>query len=89
MSNCVPIRDIKNTTAFAKLVQESDEPVIVTRNGEEAFAAVSMELLESWRTEAARAHLYQLIDEAERDIAAGRGTPARESMRKARERYGL
>ena len=88
MPRCVPIKHIKNTVEFARIVNESDEPVIVTRNGEECFAAVSMELLDAMRMEAARAELYRLVDEAEEDFRAGRVVDARESMRRSRERLG-
>ena len=47
MPRCIPIKEIKNTTEFARIVEESPEPVIVTRNGREAFAAMSIELLDS------------------------------------------
>ena len=89
MPRCVPIREIKNTTEFARIVEESPEPVIVTRNGQEAFAAMSIELLDSLRMERARAELYRLIEEAEEDSRAGRVVDARESNRRTRERCGL
>ncbi len=89
MPRCVPIKEIKNTVEFARIVEESPEPVIVTRNGREAFAAMSMEVLDAMRVERARAELYRLVDEAEEDIRAGRVVDARESIRRTRERYGL
>ena len=89
MPRCVPIKDIKNTTEFARIVEESPEPVIVTRNGQEVFAAMSIELLDSLRMERARAELYRLIEEAEQASREGRVVDARESNRRTRERYGL
>ena len=73
MPRCIPIKEIKNTTEFARIVEESPEPVIVTRNGREAFAAMSIELL----------------DEAEVASREGRVVDARESIKRTRDRYGL
>lgn len=89
MSLCVPIKEMKNTASFAQLVESSSEPVIVTRNGYDAFAVMTIDQLEMLKLEAARVHLYQDIDEAEADIAAGRVTTASESQQNARKRYGL
>ena len=89
MPVCVPIRDMKNTAEFSKTVEDAAEPVIVTRNGREAFAVMTVEQLDALRMEAARAELYQRVIEAEQDVAAGRLAEARASQRAVRERYGL
>lgn len=89
MPTCVPIKDLKSTTAFADLVERSEGPVIVTRNGRDAFAVLRMDDLAALEQEAARAHLYALVDEAEDDVANGRVADAFESMSEARARYGL
>ena len=89
MTVCVPIKDLKNTATFSKLVESSPDPVIVTRNGRESFAVMTVEELDALRLEAARAQLYRDIDEAEDDFAHGRMTEANASQRRTRERYGL
>lgn len=89
MTICVPIKELKNTASFARLVEGSSDPVIVTKNGFEAFAVMTVEKLDALRLEAARAQLYRDVDEAEVDLAAGHVLNARESQQKARERYGL
>ena len=89
MPTCVPIKELKNTATFAKLVEESDGPIIVTKNGYESFAVMTMDQLEALELEAKRAQLYQAIDQAEQDMAAGRVSDGWESMRSARDRYGL
>ena len=89
MPRCIPIKEIKNTTEFARIVEESPEPVIVTRNGREAFAAMSIELLDAMRMERARADLYRLLDEAEEASRDGRVVDARDSIKRTRDRYGL
>ena len=78
MTVCVPIKDLKNTATFSKLVESS-----------ESFAVMTVEELDALRLEAARAQLYRDIDEAEDDFAHGRMTEANESQRRTRERYGL
>lgn len=89
MTICIPIKELKNTAAFAKTVEEASEPVIVTRNGYETFAVMTVEKLDALKQEAARVRLYRDIDEAEDDFASGRVVDGHESQRAARERYGL
>ena len=89
MPVCVPIRDLKNTAEFSKTVEDAAEPVIVTRNGREVFAVMTVEQLDALRMEAARAELYQRAIAAEQDIAEGRLADARASQRAVRERHGL
>lgn len=88
MPKCVPIKEIKNTAEFARIVEESPEPVIVTRNGRDAFAAMSMEVLDALRMEAARVRLYELIAEAEDDSEAGRVYDALDCLREVRDHHG-
>ena len=40
MPKTVPIRDLKDTAAFARLVEDSNAPVTVTRNGYDAFVVM-------------------------------------------------
>lgn len=88
-SICVPVKDLKNTSEFTDTVQSADGPVIVTKNGHEAFISMSMEVYEALRLEAARSELYEKIDRAEADMAADRYVDARELSAKLRDRYGL
>lgn len=89
MSVCVPIKKLKNTAEFARIVREADGPVVVTRNGYDEFVSMTPERYEALRLEAARARLYQVIDRAEDDVRAGRTTDARTSIAETRKRYGL
>lgn len=88
-TTCVPIKELKNTADFTKLVENSDSPVIVTKNGCEAFVALSTSAYEALEMEAARSRLYQSIDRAEADIAAGRTVEAHTAINDIRSRYGL
>ena len=46
MSVCVPIKHYKDTAAFARTVESSNEPVMVTKPGQAAFVSMSMEVYE-------------------------------------------
>lgn len=89
MPVCVPMKELKNTADFTKLVENSDSPVVVTKNGCEAFVALSTSAYEALKIDAARLQLYQSIDRAEADIAAGRTIEAHVAIDDIRSRYGL
>ena len=86
---CVPVKDLKNTAAFTETVQSTSGPVIVTKNGQEAFVSMSLGCYEGLCAEAARSRLYQAIDRAEDDYASGRSIDARQLSSDLRQRYGL
>ncbi|MFR3273353.1 MAG: hypothetical protein ACLTQI_05840 [Slackia sp.] len=46
MPICVPIRDMKDTAAFAETVHAAQAPVIVTKNGKETLVSMSPEVYE-------------------------------------------
>ena len=86
---CVPTKELKNTAEFAETVQAADGPVVVTKNGKEAFVSMSMGCYEALLLEGARARLYESIDRAESDIVAGRTHDAKQFSANLREKYGL
>ena len=47
MAYCVPIKDMKDTANFTKMVQESTHPIFVTRNGREEFVVMSTEVFQN------------------------------------------
>ena len=89
MTVCVPIKDLKDTTAFAETVAEARGPVTVTRNGKDVFVSISMDEYESMKMEAARSRLYQSIDRAEADFREGRPHDASETIASLEARYGV
>ena len=89
VTTCVPIKELKNTAEFSRLVEESESPVFVTKNGYESFVAMTTQAYEALKLEAARAKLYQSIDRAEQDIVAGRTIEAHTAIANLRARYGL
>ena len=89
MSTCVPIKELKNTAEFTQLVQNTDDAVTVTKNGYDTLVVMTPEKYESLKLEAARAKLYQIIDQSEQEIAAGNTVDACDSLKKTRRNYGL
>ena len=89
MPVCAPMKELKNTADFTKLVENSDSPVIVAKNGCEAFVSLSTDAYESLKMDATRLRLYQSIDRAESDIASGKTVEAHSAIDNIRARYGL
>jgi PHD/YefM family antitoxin component YafN of YafNO toxin-antitoxin module len=64
-----PISDLATRTdEIARICQDSGEPVIVTRQGEAELVVLSHAV---WEQQQARLELYQALDDAEADVAAG------------------
>jgi prevent-host-death family protein len=64
-----PISDLRNhAKELSKLCHDSGEPIFITRNGEGDMVLMSIAAYE--RLEA-QLDLYRMLDEAERDVAAG------------------
>ena len=89
MPTCVPIKELKNTAEFSRIVEESPSPVIVTKNGYGSFVAMTTQAYEALKLAAARAKLYQIVDQSERDISENHTMEARSAIAETRARYGL
>ena len=87
--NVVPITEMKDTAAFSRMIETEDDPVIVTKNGRESMVVLTPAAFEALRLESARTVLYERIDRAEQDFAAGRVVDGFEAMGRIREKYGL
>lgn len=85
LNPCIPIRDLKNTTAVSQLCHDTPCPITVTRNGYADMVIMSTEAFDSVLESAAAIKLMQGL----RDIEAGRAKPARDALRAVREKYGL
>ena len=85
MTTCIPIKDLKDTASFTEAVQSADGPVVVTKNGREAFVSMSMAAYDDLRRGAARAGLYRGV----RDVQEGRERDGHGVVRALREKYGL
>lgn len=61
MPHIIPIKELKNTANISKLVEESDEPIFVTKNGYGSMVMMSMEVFEK---AFARQHAIDLINKS-------------------------
>ena len=92
MPVCVPIKDLKDTAKFAKLVEESSGPITVTKNGYDAFVVMrsaDYDRLASSHEEEAKQKLLARIAIAERELAEGKFTDYDSATQKLRDKYGL
>ena len=89
MATCIPVSDLKDTTALSEKVAQAGEPVIVTKNGYEKFVIIDAELFREYRRETPEEHLERLLQESDRDIRAGRVSDVRRDLEEMRARYGL
>ena len=85
MKQCIPIRDLKNTTEISRMCHASGEPITITRNGYEDLVIMSAEVYERIRLYS----VYEKLMEAESDIAEGKVQDAFESLSNMRKKYGL
>ena len=85
MTQCIPIRDLKNTSEVSQMCKDSSEPIFITKNGYEDMVIMSAEVYEKIRLYS----VYEKLMEAEADIAAGNVMDAKDSLRKLRAKYGL
>ncbi|WP_019239316.1 MULTISPECIES: type II toxin-antitoxin system prevent-host-death family antitoxin [Enorma] len=89
MATCVPISELKDSAAFSKKVAQAGEPVIVTKNGYEQFVVIDANLFREFRRETPAEHLERLLQEADRDIRAGRISDMSAGIEVIRAKYGL
>ena len=92
MPVCVPIKDLKDTARFSKLVEESAGPITVTKNGYDAFVVMrsaDYDRLANRNLEETKQSLLDRIALAEREKAEGGYTDGPAAMAELRERYGL
>ena len=85
MSQCIPIRDLKNTAEISQMCKKAKEPIYITKNGYNDMVIMSAEMCEKIRLYT----VYEKLMEAEADIEAGRVKEARSSLNNMRAKYGL
>lgn len=85
MSQCIPIRDLKNTAEISQMCKKAKEPIYITKNGYNDMVIMSVEMYEKIRLYT----VYEKLMEAEADIEAGRVKEARSSLNNMRAKYGL
>lgn len=85
MSQCIPIRDLKDTTNISQMCHASKEPITITKNGYEDMVIMSAEVYNRIRLYS----VYEKLVEAENDIAEGKVTDAFSAVSTMRSKYGL
>ena len=85
MSQCIPIRDLKDTTNISQMCHASKEPITITKNGYEDMVIMSAEVYNRIRLYS----VYEKLVEAEKEIAEGKVTDAFSAMSAMRSKYGL
>jgi PHD/YefM family antitoxin component YafN of YafNO toxin-antitoxin module len=65
MPKIIPIRELKNTASITRYVEDSDEPVFVTKNGYGTLVIMNMEVYER---ELANRKMIRLINDSLRDV---------------------
>lgn len=88
MTVCVPVRDMKDTAAFARLV-EANREVTVTKNGYDAIHCLSDDEYRLIQDEVAKARLLSRMMLAEDEESRGDYAPYDEFSASMREKYGL
>lgn len=88
MPYCVPIKDLKDTAAFAKMVKETDHPIFVTKNGREEFVVMSTAVYHHETTDPVKQSFYEMIERGEQDYREGRCKDAYEFLAELEAEYG-
>lgn len=65
MPKIIPIRELKNTASISKYVEETKEPVFITKNGYGSMVIMSIEVYEK---EIAKRQMIELINDSLKDI---------------------
>jgi PHD/YefM family antitoxin component YafN of YafNO toxin-antitoxin module len=86
MPHIIPIKELKNTATISKLVEESDEPIFVTKNGYGSMVMMSMEVFEKAFS---RQHAIDLINESIREFEkSGELADGKISIQEMKAKYG-
>jgi PHD/YefM family antitoxin component YafN of YafNO toxin-antitoxin module len=86
MPRIVPIKELKNTATISKLVEESNEPVFVTKNGYGSMVLMSMDVYER---EFACNQTIELINESIRDYKkTGKSVEGPMFIQEMKAKYG-
>ncbi len=65
MPKIIPINELKNTASISKMINESDEPVFVTKNGYGSMVLMSVDVYER---EIAKNQMVKMINDSLKDI---------------------
>ena len=79
MTQCIPIRDLKNTAEISEMCRKSNSPITITKNGYSDMVIMSTEVYERMRLYS----VYEKLMQAEDDITEGRVSDAHSNHRQS------
>lgn len=86
MPKIIPINELKNTGTISKLVEESDEPIFVTKNG---YGSMVMMSIGYFEREMYRRYVVDLINESLVDLHdESKHIDGFQLLKELREKYG-
>ena len=81
MPACVPIKDLRDTASFLKLVEsQAPKPVIVTKNGYDEFVVITSEEYDRLQRRAEAARLYEALLASEVQLQNGETVPLDDAL---------
>jgi len=86
MPTIIPIKELKDTARISRLVQESSEPIFITKNGYGDMVLMNMQIYEQVML------LNQIsvrLAESENDFSEGKTVDAIRSLDNIQAKYGL
>lgn len=89
MPSCVPVKDLRNTSAFLELVKNSADPITVTKNGYDEIVALRSKDYDELCHQVAQNRLLERMLIAEHERAEGKHVNAKEAISDIKARYGL
>lgn len=89
MPICVPVKDMRDTSAFVDLIERSEGPITVTKNGYTQFVALRSADYDELCRQEAKCHILERMLVAERERVEGRSIDAKDAITDLRSRYGL
>ncbi|MGM0435969.1 MAG: type II toxin-antitoxin system Phd/YefM family antitoxin [Bacillota bacterium] len=86
MPRIIPINELKNTAKISKTIEESNEPVYVTKNGYGSMVIMSLDVYER---EIAKNQVIHLINESLKDKNSNDGKiEGSKFINEMKEKYG-
>ena len=89
MASFATVSDLRDTSAFARTVEQSNEPIQVMKGRERKMVVLSNELYEKFERFEKQLAFEAKIAEAEADTMAGRVRPIEDVQARMRAKYGV
>ncbi len=89
MATCVPVKDLRNTSSFLDLVENSTTPITVTKNGYDKFVAIKSADFQELQEQAALGKLMARILVAEDERTSKQFIDGQTSLASLRKKYEI